>query len=190
MQNGIESPLRITSLPVRVQKGDAAVPAVIEGLTLDAPLELAPGAEVAFVVRLQGALPGEGNLDAVFDTSGMEILPDPEKILPLISDTSVPAEYERQIEVMTMPELLGDTTDPTSIILINVEFKGGASLKLSREQPSGVAQVPLPLMDLLLGRDVQGKYGFRQQIIRRNGTQSVDPGWREADFSLLVLPAT
>jgi hypothetical protein len=190
MQNGIESPLRITSLPVRVQKGDAAVPAVIEGLTLDAPLELAPGAEVAFVVRLQGALPGEGDLDAVFDTSGMEILPDPEKILPLISDTSVPAEYERQIEVMTMPELLGDPTDPTSIILINVEFKGGASLKLSREQPSGVAQVPLPLMDLLLGRDVQGKYGFRQQIIRRNGTQSVDPGWREADFSLLVLPAT
>lgn len=190
MQNGIESPLRITSLPVRVQKGDAAVPAVIEGLALDAPLELAPGAEVAFVVRLQGALPGEGTLDAVFDTSGVEILPDPEKILPLISDTSVPAEYERQIEVMTMPELLGDPTDPTSIILINVEFKGGASLKLSREQPSGVAHVPLPLMDLLLGRDVQGKYGFRQQIIRRNGTQSVDPGWREADFSLLVLPAT
>lgn len=190
MQNGIESPLRITSLPVRVQKGDAAVAAVIEGLALDAPLELAPGAEVAFVVRLQGALPGEGDLDAVFDTSGVEILPDPEKILPLISDTSVPAEYERQIEVMTMPELLGDPTDPTSIILINVEFKGGASLKLSREQLSGVAQVPLPLMDLLLGRDVQGKYGFRQQIIRRNGTQSVDPGWREADFSLLVLPAT
>lgn len=189
MQNGIESPLRIASLPVRVRKGGTEVAAAIEGLTFDAPLELSPGAEVAFVVRLQGALPGDGALDAVFDTSGVQILPDPEKILPLISDTSVPAEYERQVEVMTMPELLGDPADPTAIILINVEFKGGASLKLSRDQASGVAQVRLSLMDLLLGRDVQGKYSFRQQIIRRNGSQTVDPGWREADFSLLVLPA-
>jgi hypothetical protein len=189
MQNGIESPLRIASLPVRVRRGDTEVAAAIEGLTFDAPLELAPGAEVAFVVRLQGALPGDGALDAVFDTSGVQILPDPEKILPLISDTSVPAEYERQVEVMTMPELLGDPADPASIILINVEFKGGANLKLSRDQLSGVAQVRLSLMDLLMGRDVQGKYGFRQQIIRRNGSQTVDPGWREADFSLLVLPA-
>ena len=47
---------------------------------------------------------------------------------------------------------------------------------------------PVEAMDLLLGKDTQGKYGFRQQIIRRNGSQTVDPSWREADFSLLVLP--
>jgi hypothetical protein len=83
---------------------------------------------------------------------------------------------------------MGDAADPNSIILINVEFRGGGNLKLSRDQAQGVAQVQLPLMDLLLGRDTQGKYGFRQQIIRRNGSQTIDPSWREADFSLLVLP--
>lgn len=188
IQNGIESPVRLTRLPVRVRKGDQEVDAVIEGLAFDPPIDLAPDAELAFTVRPAAALPGDGLLDAIFDTSGVKILPDPERILPLISDTSVPAQYERQIDVMTMPELLGDAADPASIILINVEFKGGGNLKLSRDQPSGVAQVRLPLMDLLLGRDSQGQYGFRQQIIRRNGSQTVDPSWREADFSLLVLP--
>ncbi len=188
MKNDIESTVRLTSLPVRVRKGDQEVPAGIEGISFDVPIELVPGGEVSFTVRPSGDLSGEGILDAIFDTTPVEILPDPEKILPLISDTSVPAQYERQIEVMTMPELMGDAADPNAIILINVEFKGGGSIKLSREQAQGVAQVQLPLMDLLLGRDTQGKYGFRQQIIRRNGSQSVDPDWREADFSLLVLP--
>lgn len=188
MQNSIESPVRLSSLPVRVRKGTQEVASAIEGLAFNPPLELAAGAEVSFIVRPQAALPGDGVLDAIFDTSGATVLPDPEKILPLISDTSVPAEYEREIDVMTMPELLGDAADPASILLINVDFKGGGNLKLTREQPGGMAQVRLPLMDLLLGRDVQGKYGFRQQIIRRNGSQTLDPNWREADFSVLVLP--
>jgi hypothetical protein len=188
MKNDIESTVRLTSLPVTVRKGDQEVPAGIEGISFDVPIELVPGGELSFTVRPGGVLAGDGIMDAIFDTAPVEIIPDPEKILPLISDTSVPAQYTRQIDVMTMPELLGDAADPNGIILINVEFRGGGSLKLSRDQAQGTAQVQLPLMDLLLGRDTQGKYGFRQQIIRRNGSQSVDPGWREADFSLLVLP--
>lgn len=188
LQNSIESPVRLSSLPVRVHRGDQEVAAAIEGVDFQTPVDLAPGAELSFTVRPQGELTGEGPLDVIFDTSGVEILPDPETILPLISDQSVPAQYEREIEVMTLPELLGDITDPAAILLINVEFKGGGSLKLTREQTSGMAQVRLPLMDLLLGRDVQGKYGFRQQIIRRNGERTADSDWREADFSLLVLP--
>lgn len=188
MLNGTESPLHIDSLPVSVRRGETEVPATIEGLTFVPALELESGTEVKFFVRPQSTLPGDGTLDAVFDTSGVKIRPDPEKILPLISDTSVPAEYERQIEVMTVPELLGEADDPASIILINVEFKGGNSLKLSRSQLSGIVQVRLPLMDLLLNRDVQGKYHYRQQIIRRNGTQTADTTWREADFGILVVP--
>ncbi|MBI1180091.1 MAG: hypothetical protein GC201_05995 [Alphaproteobacteria bacterium] len=190
MQNAIESPVRINALPVRIRRGDQDVPAAIDGLALDPPPEVAPGATVSFTVRPGAPLGGDGDLDAVFDLSDVEILPEPDKILPLISDTSVPAEYERQIDVMTMPELLGDAAEPTSIILINAEFKGSGNLKLSRDQTQGVAQVRLPLMDLLLGRDTQGTYRFRQQIVRRNGSQTVDPDWREADFSLLVLPMT
>ncbi len=188
MKNDIESTIRLRSLPVRVRKGDQEVAATVEGISFDVPIELVSGGELSFTVRPGAGLAGEGMLDAVFDTAPLEILPDPEKILPLISDTSVPAQYERQIDVMTMPELMGDAADPNAILLINVEFRGGGNLKLSRDQTQGVAQVQLPLMDLLLGKDTQGKYGFRQQIIRRNGSQTVDPSWREADFSLLVLP--
>lgn len=188
MKNDIESTVRLKSLPVRVRKGDQEVAADIEGIDFSVPIELVPGGEVSFTVKPEAALTGEGVLDAIFDTAPIEVVLDPEKILPLISDTSVPAQYVRQIDVMTMPELLGDAADPNSILLINVEFRGGGSMKLSRDQAQGAAQVRLPLMDLLLGRDTQGKYGFRQQIIRKNGTQTVDPNWREADFSLLVLP--
>jgi len=185
MRNDIESDVRLPSLPVWVRQGDRNVTADIEGI--DFPIELAPGCEVSFTVRPREQLEGDGMPDIVLDTKAIEVFPDPESILPLISDMSVPVSYLRQIEIMTMPELLGSADDPNSILLINVDFKGGNSFKLSRDQLQGMADVRLPLMDLLLGRDVQSTYAFRQQIVRRNGTQmTVD--WRESDFSLLVLP--
>jgi hypothetical protein len=190
MLNAIESRVRLRALPVRVRRGDSEAAGDIEGVSFDQPVELAPGASLSFTVRPRETLEGDGTLTALFDTSSAEVLPEPEAILPLISDTSVPAQYERQVEVMTVPDLLGDAADPAAILLINAEFQGGSTVKLSRDSASGVAQVQLPLIDLLLGRDTQGKYRFRQQIVRRNGTQTADPDWRESDFSLLVLPVT
>jgi hypothetical protein len=187
LENSIESPVRLLSLPVRVRRGNQEAEATIEGLTFDPPIEVASGAKLSFTVRPHTALPGDGLIDAIFDTTDVEILPDGEKILPLITDGSVPAQYERQVEVITLPELLGDVADPTSIILIIVELKGGGSLKLTRAAAEGSAAVQLPLMDLLLGRDTLGKYRFRQQVIRLN-KQRTDTDWREADFSRLVVP--
>lgn len=188
LRNAIESPLRIAALPVRLRRGDAEVEARIAGATFELPVDLQPGEEIAFRVSPAAPLGGEGPPDAIFDTSRVEVLPDPERILPVISDTSVPAQYLRQIEVMTLPELLGETGDPQSVLLINVEFKGGGSVRLSRETTSAQAQVRLPLLDLLLGRDVEGRYAFKQQVIRRNGARAEDAEWREATFGLLVVP--
>src|SRR5690606_18157836 len=188
LRNEIESPVRLSGLSARVFHGDAEAAARIDGLQLDAPVELAPGAEAVFTVRPEGDLPGDQPFEVVFDTSAVQVLPDPERILPLISDSSVPAEYDRQVEVMTMPELLGDPADPESILLINVEFKGGVSIRVSTESPSGFVQVRLPLMELLVHRDVEGTCLFRQQVIRRNGARTEDADWRETRFGLLVVP--
>jgi len=189
MENSTESPLRIPSLPVTIRRGGAEVPAIVEGLAL--PLDnVAPGTRIPFTVRPQQPLPGSGPLDAVFDTSAVQVLPDAQKILPLISDTSVPAQYERQIEVDTLPDLLGDPASDTAIIAVAVEFRNSGVLRLQRDHLSGIASVRLPLMDLLLGRDVQGKYSFRQHIVRKNGTQTNDETWRESDQGILFVPIT
>lgn len=188
LQNATESPVRISSLPVRVRRGDAEAAATIEGASFTPPVDLASGAKLALTVRPQSPLPGDAPLDALFDTSGVEILPDPEAILPLISGDSVPAEYKRQISVMTVPEFLGDPASPDSILLINVEFKGNVRVRLTRDHLEESVLVWVPLIDLLLGRDTQGRYAFRQQIVRKNGTQTVDSAWRTEAFPSLLVP--
>lgn len=191
IRNGIESPVRISAFPVTLHRAGAQVDGrLVDGAggTVTFPVELAPGEEALVGFEPVGPLPGTGPADAVFDTRDVEILPDPDNILPAISDTSVPANYVREVEVMTMPELLGDASDPASVLLVNIEFRGGGDARVTREAPNAHAQVSLPLADLLLGRDVEGRYTFKQQIVRRNGARNEDTEWREADFGLLVVP--
>ena len=186
MRNDIESDIRLQSLPIWVRQSDKTVAADIEGICL--PIELAPGCEVSFTVRPKEQLADGGTLDIIFDTNAVEVFPDPENILPLISDTSIPVNYIGQIKIMTMPGLLDNKDDPTNpIVKINVDFKGGSSLELTRVHLEDIADVRLPLMDLMLGRDVPCKYFYRQQIIWLNGAQTVID-WRESDFGHLVLP--
>lgn len=188
IRNGIESPVRISSLPVTLHREDGQADGQLTEGELDFPVELAPGEERAVSFEPVSALPGTGPADAIFDTDDVEVLPDPDTILPAISDTSVPASYVREVEIMTMPELLGDVADAESVLLVNVEFRGGGDVRVTRDIPNAHAQVSLPLADLLLGRDVEGRYAFKQQIVRRNGSRHEDTDWREADFGLLVVP--
>lgn len=188
IRNAIESPVRILSFPVTLHREGVQVDGQLVEGQMDFPIDLLPGDELAVSFGPTGALPGTGPADAVFDTGDVAILPDPDNILPAISDTSVPAHYVREVEVMTMPELLGAATDADSVLLINVEFRGGGDARVTRDAPNANAQVTLPLADLLLGRDVEGRYAFKQQIVRRNGARQEDTEWRTADFGLLVVP--
>lgn len=188
IRNAIESPVRISAFPVTLHReGEEVEGQLVEG-QMDFPVELAPGEEIAVGFGPVGALPGTGPADAIFETDAVETLPDPDNILPAISDTTVPAHYVREVEIMTMPELLGEASDAESVLLINVEFRGGGDARVTRDAPNANAQVSLPLADLLLGRDVEGRYAFKQQIVRRNGARHEDTEWREADFGLLVVP--
>ena len=189
MRNCIESPIKLKSLPVKLRQNGRDAPANIVDISFDAPIELEPGGEVAFTVKPQQILSlAEGTLNAIFDTTAVEVLPNPETILPLISDTLMPTKYMRQIYVTTDAE----TLDSMSIRTILVEFNGidKGILKLSSGQLDGTAEVWLPLMNLLLGQDVQGRYAFRQEIVLRNNTTMKDDNWRESDADFLFLPAS
>jgi hypothetical protein len=189
LRNGTESALRIRKLPVRLMRDGAFVDARVEGLDLSQPLEMQPGQSVEFRAFPTMPLPGEGPADAVFDLGEVDILAQPDLVLPVVSDTSVPAEYVRAVEVMTLSELMEADSPDGPILLINVEFRTGQAVRLSKETQSAVAAVKLPLVNLLLGKDAQGAYDFRQQVIRRSG-QTVDREWRKADYGVLVVPVT
>ncbi|MEO7689572.1 MAG: hypothetical protein ABIS51_09820 [Sphingomonas sp.] len=190
LRNATESPLRIRHLPVRLLRGGGESDGQLDGLDLAQPVEIAPGNAISFRVRPGTPLPGEGACDAVFDFADVDILADPDGVLPVISDTSVPAEYVRAVEVMALPEMLDAEHPDGPIVLINVEFESGDPVKVTKAAPDVVAAVRLPLVNMLLGRDTKGAYAFRQQVIRRSGAQTRDDDWRRSDFGILVVPVT
>lgn len=190
LRNGIESPVRIRRLEVVLAGESGETDGVLSGLDLTQPKELAPGDSIEFQVTPAGALPEGRQVHAIFDLEGVEILADPKKVLPAISDSSVPAEYLRPIEVMTVPDLL-DAPDPGGpIILINVEFRNGNPVKITKAEPNAVAILKLPLINLLLGQDDDAGVEFRQQVVRSSGAQTRDQTWRRQDFGILVVPVS
>jgi hypothetical protein len=101
LRNAIESPVRISRLGTSLRRGTAEVAARLNGLSLESPAELCPGAEVAFSVVPTMPLTGDGPPDAVFNLDGLEILPDPEAVWNAILDPTTPTEYARPIQVKT-----------------------------------------------------------------------------------------
>jgi hypothetical protein len=189
MRNATESKLRIGALPAWVRRGEAMVEARIEGLDMSRPVELAPDAIVSFTVRPLQPLPGEGALDAVFDTSAVSSMPDPETLLRLTLDPTVSQESERPITVMTAADVLVSAEAPENAVrLILVEFRGNRRVTLDPATTQAEVNVAVPLIDILLRKDTEGVYKFRQTIIYRSGRQAVDSSWRESDTGLLFVP--
>ena len=189
LRNATESPLRIEALPVWLRRDGIDAQAMIDGLDLSSPVTLAPDATVSITVRATQPLVGEGPIDAIFDLGQVHAQPDPEKILPLILDKSVNQECVRPVKVETALDLLGEGAPlDQSIRRIVVEFRGNRRVELDRAHLLELVEVPIPLLDVLLRRNTEGTYSYRQIIIYKSNRQVVDQTWRQGDLSFLFVP--
>ena len=186
LRNATESTLRIPSLPVWLKRGAQMVEGRIEASTPALPADLARDAQLTLTVHPASPLEGNERTDAVFDTSAINAVPDPETILSLTLDRSVAQESEREITVMTVPESFAGDSPENKVLMIVVEFRGNVNVTL-KETTLVVekVKVPVPLIDVLLRRDTEGTYRFRQTVVYEK--RSVKSEWRDDDSGLLVV---
>lgn len=184
--------LHIPALPVWLCRDGSLVPARTDGLDLSQPIELPADGQLAFQVLPVDPWPAStapvGPLDAVFDTSAITAVPDPEELFAQTFDNSVAQETARAITVMTDAEVLASAhaTDK-AIRFVIIEFRGNKSVRLSASKLEDTVEVPVPLMDVLLRRDTEGQYQYRQTVVYTSGAQA-SSAWRKTDLALLFVP--
>ncbi|MBC7736742.1 MAG: hypothetical protein H7245_05850 [Candidatus Saccharibacteria bacterium] len=192
LRNCTESTLHIRALPLYMVRGAAMVAGHADGLDLSTPLDLASGAALDLTVQPQTPLDGTGAIDVVFDLDAIDVLAKPEQILPVVSDSSVPADYVREIHVMALALTFAGQPAATPPIppveLIHIEFETGDAVDLTPDMREAMGHVRQPLANLLLHQDVRAEFRFRQLVVYRNGDQFVDADWRTSTSELLVLP--
>jgi hypothetical protein len=192
LRNDTGGKLRISALPVWISRGGILAEATLEGIDLGQPVEIEPDGDIAFRVVPVAPWPDgvEGLCDAIFDTSGISSVPDSESLFKQTFDNSIAQETSREITVMTDAEVLESAQEPANAIrMIVIEFRGNKSVRLSATQLEQTIEVPVPLMDILLRKDTEGMYKYRQTIIYKSGRQAVDPAWRETDLAMLFVPS-
>ncbi|MFD0326534.1 hypothetical protein [Lysobacter gummosus] len=190
--NATESKLRITQLPTWITRGEGLVTGRIEGLDLSQPVEVAPDQSLSFTVQPTAPLSGTLPADAIFNTASVRSIPDGEAILKYTLDDSIDQETVRPVTVMTAPEvLLNNATGQAGgeILNIVVEFRGNRRVVLGAANLSQDIDVPVPLMDILLRKDSEGFYEYRQTVIYKSGQKSPPPQWRRDDSGVLFVTA-
>jgi hypothetical protein len=189
LRNATESKLRIVALSVWLRRGQQLVDGQLEGLDLSNPVELAPDAVLKATVRSPQPLGGSSPVDAVMDLAGITPVVDPEVALGLVLDEKVALHSERSILVMTTDAALSGGTEPDKMIeTIVVEFAGNVQAVLDADHTKVDVAVPVPLIDVLLGRDTGGTYQFRQTVVYASQPAS-EEGWRTSNRGVLVVPA-
>ena len=186
--------LHIPALPVWLSRDGLMVAARAEGLDLGQPVELPAGGELAFQVVPAEPWPATvapaSVPDAIFDTSAITAVPDAKALFEQTFDNSVAQETARSITVMTDAEVLASAQAPDKAIrLVIIEFRGNKSVRLGATKLEETVDVPVALMDVLLRRDTEGQYEFRQTVVFGSGAQQSD-GWRKSDLGLLFVPFT
>lgn len=179
LRNAVESPVRVRGLAVELHRGGGRVAAAFAaGL----PAELAPGE----TLELEAAAtppPGGGRVEAVFDLSQVDVLPEREAILDAVVDPTTRADYVRVIRVRTVRELFAPPADGAALTLILVELRRGdapsVTVELRPDQLLVEARLTAPLRGYLLGGADPGNYSYRVTAVR-GGTPASEPQWRTA----------
>jgi hypothetical protein len=189
LRNATESALRIAGLQAWLERVGTRVAGRIEGLDPARPADLAPDASLQLRIVPTAPLPGEGTIDAIFDTTRVETIPDAARILSVVLDRSIAQECLRPITVMTAADSLSPPEAPGEAKrLIVVEFRGNRRVILDSSRLEAEVEVPVPLIDVLLRTDDEGKYEYKQTIIYKDNRQLVDPAWRKTTQGLLFVP--
>lgn len=181
LTNAIESPLRINGLAATVSRGGTEVPAAIAGL--DLPIEsLAPGEHLTATVTPSAPLDVAGLATVEFDTSDVDVLPDPEAIWNAILDRST-LEYYDTITVKAIAVLFEPIAERPSdhILAILIEFEGGDTAELSAERLEDSARVDYPIDDVILRRSIDRSYRYWVTVIRADGRQERDAEPRQRE---------
>lgn len=175
LRNVTESPVEIRGLRAALERGGKRVSGGIEGLDLSSPVTLPPGGEVTFVVIPETPLDGDGPADAVFDLSGVRVLPDRAAIWTAICDPRVRSMYKKQITVRALASVFKPPAErpDEGIGAVTVEFKGGETVELNEAQLTSVATLSMPMRDWVLDATDEGTYTYRVRVIRNNGQGAV-----------------
>ncbi len=188
LRNAIESPLRINSLKAKLRRGDAEVAANV--LDISTPVELRPDEFVEVRILPLAPLQGTGTVDAVFDLSDVEVLPDLSAIWNIFVAGQKP-EYTKPITVKAAASIfaaLADNPD-NQILEIDVQFKNGTTVTLSPQAVEANASVWFPLGDLVVSKAkseaMSDEYEFRPTFVRRN--DALEGAWTKASADILRI---
>jgi hypothetical protein len=191
VQNIIESPVEIQSLPATLVSGQGRFAANIQGLDTSQPVQLAPAGQIEFTVTPADEVEIDGQVHVQYDMSGVHALPDKEAIWNAILDPSSTQSYLRAITVKTPASTFSIPAGHASrrIVSVVLDFDGGTSVELNANKLEANVNLQQPVTNLVLHKDSTGEYRYKVTVIRANGEQNRDPDWRPPETTSILFPA-
>jgi len=192
LKNGIESPIRLSSLVSQFKDGEIQVAGILSNVIPSVPVDLPPEATLSCTITPAQAIAPTSFSNLLFDVSSIKVLPDREAIWNALLRPDSPASYQRLITVKVRKAVFGDR-----ITDISIDFKLGGTINISYEEfgERGSDQLTIsaavfsPISNLILRKAESGLYEFRATVLLKDGRKVQDPPnqWRTDMAETLLL---
>ena len=171
LTNAIESPVRINTLDLSVDRGNQACKGSLPSGVLPVA-ELGPAQSIRATVTPERALAGDGPLQLSFALEGVEVRPDPVAIWDAILDRSM-VEYSTTVTVRAAPVLFQPIAgrDNERIVVVLLEFQGGGTAQLSSAALVASVRIDHAIDDVILRRPIDGAFSYVLTVVRADGSQ-------------------